>query len=392
MTDTTQFLIKHGLPLVFAAIFVEQLGLPLPAAPWLLAAGALSAAGKFNFLSGLAVTVTACLIADAIWFSLGRHRGNRILGLLCRISLEPDSCVRRTQNLFTKYGLRGVVVAKFLPGMSTVVPPLAAMSGVTAGRFFPADALGAMLYGGCFLGVGYFFSNQIEQIGAAISDIGGSALSLILGVVAVYLAYKFWQRQRLLRELRMARITVDELRQKLDADEDLVIVDLRSSAALQEDPLVIRGAIHVSMDEIEKRQYDLPRDRDIIVYCSCPNEVSSAKVALRLQRKGFTRIRPLLGGIDAWREQRHPMEPHSRIVTDVAGSGPISLNSASALVPIPFTVGNPTSAPRRRPRAKWSCKPKALPAGHGTSSPPNTASATRYPDFNAPQEYAAKCS
>lgn len=341
MPQTTQFLVQHGLPLVFAAILLEQLGLPLPAAPWLLAAGALSAVGKFSFASGLAVVVIACLMADALWFSLGRRHGNRILGLLCRISLEPDSCVRRTQNLFTKYGLRGVVAAKFLPGMSTVVPPLAAMAGVAPSRFFPADALGAVLYGSCFLGVGYFFSNQIEQIGAALSDIGGSALSLILGLVALYVAYKFWQRQRLLRELRMARITVDELRQKLDAGEEVLILDLRSSAALQEDPLVIRGAMHVNLDEIEKRQYELPRDRDIIVYCSCPNEVSSAKVALRLQRKGFTRIRPLLGGIDAWREQRHPMEPHSPTVTIMAG-GP-TISSATPLVAVPITVADQDS-------------------------------------------------
>lgn len=310
MTEATQFLVKHGLPLIFGAIFLEQLGLPLPAAPWLLAAGALAAAGKFGFVSGLTITVLACLIADSIWFCLGRYRGNQVLGFLCRISLEPDSCVRRTQNLFTRYGLRGVVVAKFLPGMSTVAPPLAAMSGVPANRFFLADALGALLYAGCYLSLGYFFSNQIEQIGAAIADIGGSALTLIIGVLALYVAYKFWQRQRLLRELRMARITVEELRQKLDAGEDLVILDLRSMAALEEDPLVIQGAIHVNMDEFEKREYELPRNRDIIVYCSCPNEVSSAKVALRLQRKGFTRVRPLLGGIDAWREQRHPLQTY----------------------------------------------------------------------------------
>jgi membrane protein DedA with SNARE-associated domain/rhodanese-related sulfurtransferase len=351
MTETIQFLVKHGLPLVFGAILLEQMGLPLPAAPWLLAAGALSATGKFSLLSGLAVTVLACLIADAFWFYLGRYRGNQVLALLCRLSLEPDSCVRRTQNLFTKYGLRGVVLAKFLPGMGTVAPPLAAMSGVAAGKFFSADALGAVLYGGCFLCFGYFFSNQIEQIGAALSDIGGSALSLVLGLLALYVAYKFWQRQRLLRELRMARISVDELRQKLDAGEDLVILDLRSSAALQEDPLVIRGAIHLTMDDLEKHQYELPRDRDIIVYCSCPNEVSSARVALRLQRKGFTRVRPLLGGIDAWRGQSHPMEPHSRALAHVMGSdSTISANPSPALVPIDSgnqdpSATNPQSSP-----------------------------------------------
>src|SRR5690242_13561970 len=141
MSQTTQFLINHGLPLVFAAVFVEQMGLPLPALPWLLAAGALSAAGKFNLLLGLAATLFACLAADAFWFYLGRYRGNQVLALLCRISLEPDSCVRRTQNVFTKYGLRGVLVAKFLPGMSTVAPPLAGMYGIGAGRFLFVDGV-----------------------------------------------------------------------------------------------------------------------------------------------------------------------------------------------------------------------------------------------------------
>ncbi len=308
MSQTSQFLISHGLLLVFAAVFVEQMGLPLPATPLLLAAGALAAVGKFNLPFGVALTVVACLLGDAIWFYLGRYRGNQVLGLLCRISLEPDSCVRRTQNVFTKYGLRGVLVAKFVPGMSTVAPPLAGMAGISVGQFLLVDAVGSLLYGGCFLAVGYFFSNQIEQLLAAVVRIGGSALSLLAGLATLYIGYKYWQRQRLLRELRMARITVDELRQKLDAGEEVVILDLRSTAALEEDSALIPGAIHMRMEDLELRQLEIPRDQDVIVYCSCPNEASSARVALRLQRKGFTRVRPLLGGIDAWREQNYPMD------------------------------------------------------------------------------------
>src|SRR5215470_7778375 len=158
MNDTTQFLINHGLPLVFAAVFVEQMGLPLPAPPWLLAAGALSAIGKFNISLGLLVTVVACLLADTIWFYLGRYRGNQVLTFLCRISLEPDSCVRRTQNVFTKYGLPGIIVAKFVPGVSTVAPPVAGMSNISAWRFLFVDAIGSLLYGGCLLGFGYAFN------------------------------------------------------------------------------------------------------------------------------------------------------------------------------------------------------------------------------------------
>ena len=308
MTVTTQFLINHGLPLVFVAVFIEQMGLPLPALPWLMAAGALSATGQFSLLLGLTVTVIACLVADAFWFYLGRYRGNQVLGLLCRISLEPDSCVRRTQNVFTRYGLRGVLVAKFVPGLSTVVPPLAGMAGVSASRFLLMDAVGSLLYGGCFICLGYFFSNQIQQIGEALAGIGGSALGLIAGLAGLYVGFKFWQRHRLLRELRMARITVDELRRKQEAGEDVTVLDLRSRSAVEQDPSIIRGAVLFSLDDIEKRQHELPRDREIIVYCSCPNEVSSARMALALQRRGFTRVRPLLGGIDAWREQKYPLD------------------------------------------------------------------------------------
>src|SRR5262245_2723991 len=314
LNETSQFLVRHGLPLVLAVVFVEQMGLPIPALPFLLAAGALSATGKFNLLLGILVTLIACLIADTFWFYLGRYRGNQVLGFLCRISLEPDSCVRRTQTVFTRYGLRGVVVAKFVPGMSTIAPPLAGMARVPIGQFLLFDGFGALLYGSSFLCLGYLFSNQIGQIGAAIAQIGGSALTLMAGLAALYVAYKYWQRRSLLRELRTARITVAELRQKLDAGENPVILDMRSKAELGRDPSVIRGAVHLVLDEVEKRRHEFPHDRDIIVYCSCPNEATAARVALLLQRHGFTRVRPLLGGIDAWREQNYPMESRTSVV------------------------------------------------------------------------------
>jgi membrane protein DedA with SNARE-associated domain/rhodanese-related sulfurtransferase len=307
MTETTQFLMRHGLPLVFGAVLIEQLGVPIPAVPLLLAVGALSATGNFSLVMGIFVTVIACLIADASWFYLGRYRGNQVLGFLCRIALEPDSCVRRAQNVFTRYGLRGIVVAKFVPGMSTVAPPLAGMAGIHAVRFLAVDAVGALLYGSIFLGLGYAFSRQIDQIGAAITHIGGSALSLVVVVAAAWIGYKFWQRQRLLRELRTARITVTELRQKVEAGEQPVILDLRSPAELEQNPAVIAGAIHLLLEDVESRRHEFPHDRDIVVYCSCPNEVTAAKVALLLQRKGFTRVRPLLGGIAAWRAENYPM-------------------------------------------------------------------------------------
>lgn len=307
MNQTSQFLIDHGPWIVFGVVFLEQMGLPLPAMPWLLAAGALSANGKFNLLGGVAIAVMACLIADSFWFYLGRRRGNQILALICRISLEPDTCVRRTLNVFTRYGMRGVMAAKFIPGMSTITPPLAGMAGAGAWRFLFFDGLGSLFYCGIYMLLGYFFSSQITQIGATIAHAGGGVLSLLAGISALYIAFKYWQRQRLLHKLRIARITVAELRQKQESGEAPVILDLRSRTELEIDPSIISGAVHIDVEDFAKRAHEFPHDRDIIVYCSCPNEVTSARMALQLHRKGFTRVRPLLGGIDAWRKGNHPM-------------------------------------------------------------------------------------
>jgi membrane protein DedA with SNARE-associated domain/rhodanese-related sulfurtransferase len=321
MTGMTHYLISHGVLLVFGAVLVEQLGLPLPAVPWLLAAGALSGSGQPSFLLCLEASVIACLIADTLWFYLGRHRGSQVLGLLCRLSLEPDTCIRRTMDVYTRFGMQGVVIAKFLPGMGTVAPPLAGMSGSSISRFLLFDGLGSLLYCGSLLLLGSLFKSQLAHIGAALSEIGGSALIVLAALAALYVAFKFWRRQRILRELRMARITVAELRQKQDAGEKPVILDLRSEVELSLDPSIISGAVHVGLKEIDTWHHGFPHDQDIILYCSCPNEVTSARVALQLRRKGFTRVRPLLGGIDAWRKSSFPMEVHVEPMATAAPLG-----------------------------------------------------------------------
>jgi len=315
MNETLGFLVRHGPAVLFAAVFIEQIGVPLPAAPWLLAAGALAGAAKINWLVGLSAAVVGSLLADLIWFYLGRHGGHRVLNLLCRISLEPDSCVRRTQGLFTRYGMRGVVAAKFIPGLSTLLPPLAGSSGLSTPRFLFFDGLGSLLYAGGFILLGVLFSQQLEQVIGALAGLGRGALGVVVGLAGLYIGYKYFQRHRLLNELRMARITVDELRQKQETGENLVILDLRSHDELEQNPSLIRGALHMTMEELQRRQREIPRDRDIILYCSCPNEVSSARAALLLHRSGLLRVRPLLGGIDAWKERNYPLEQRSVAAT-----------------------------------------------------------------------------
>src|SRR6266850_7727009 len=190
MNGIAQFLIHYGLPFLFMVVFVEQLGFPIPALPWLLIAGALSASGQFNLPLGILVTVLACLISDTIWFGLGRRRGNQVIRFLSRFSLELKSCVRRADKDLSKRRLFGVLLSKFIPGIGTVAPPLAGMSRVNPVRFFCVDAIGSLLYALCWLGIGYVFSPQIARIEAVVARIGLSLFILIVTAVIGYSVFK----------------------------------------------------------------------------------------------------------------------------------------------------------------------------------------------------------
>src|SRR6267154_1351497 len=193
MNEIVEFLARHGAIILFAVVFIEQVGVPLPAAPWLLAAGALAGSGKMNWAAALCAATFGSMLADLIWFYLGRYRGQRVLRLLCRISLEPDSCVRRTQNLYTRYGMPGFVVAKFIPGLNTLAPPLAGNLGMSTSRFLFFDGLSSLLHGGFFILVGVLFSHQLEQILNAFAGLGDGALGVLAVSVALYFAYKYFR-------------------------------------------------------------------------------------------------------------------------------------------------------------------------------------------------------
>lgn len=268
MQATVEFLSRHGYLVLVSWVFAEQIGLPIPAIPILLAAGALAGAGRLSLPASLVSCVLAAMIADAIWFQLGRRRGVQILRLVCRISLEPDSCVRRTEGMFSSHGERTLLFSKFLPGLNTVAPPLAGVVHMGLGRFLVFDALGTLLWAGTFLGLGYAFTGQIEQIAARAESTGSWALLVAGGGLAGYVAYKLISRQRFLRELRIARIGADELKARVDAGESLVIVDLRHALDVEAEPATIPGAFRMNAEEVQSKPDWLPRDREVILFCT----------------------------------------------------------------------------------------------------------------------------
>jgi membrane protein DedA with SNARE-associated domain len=268
MNSTLEFLVRHGYVVLLGWVFVEQIGLPIPSIPLLLAAGALAGTGRMNIFAALFISMFAAICADSMWYQLGRIKGIKILQLLCKISLEPDSCVRRTEGVFSRQGARSLIFAKFLPGLGTVAPPLAGVFHMRPARFLMFDAMGTLLWAGSFLGVGFVFSGQIERIAERIGALGGGMGVTLVTFFALYILYKFIGRQRFLRQLRIARITVDELKEKIDGGEQIVIVDLRHSMDFEADPQTIPGAFRMDAGELQEKNDRLPRDRDVILYCT----------------------------------------------------------------------------------------------------------------------------
>lgn len=308
MQSLLKFLAENGYPVVFAWVLLEQLGLPVPALPLLLAAGALAGAGKLSAAVVLGVAVVAALAGDAVWYWLGRRRGSKVLSFLCRISLEPDSCVRRSEVFFEKNPVSSLIGAKFLPGLNTLSPPMAGILGMSFPRFLVLDGLGSLLWAGSGVGLGLIFSDQLEYIAGVLSRFGSLAGTVAVAGLAAYIFWKYWQRRQFLKSLRTAQISPEELYELIQAGERPVVIDLRLGSGQEDGVEVIPGSMLMSLEEVEHRHHEIPRDREIVFYCACPNEASSARAALILKRKGVERVRPLTGGFDAWVERSFPLE------------------------------------------------------------------------------------
>jgi membrane protein DedA with SNARE-associated domain/rhodanese-related sulfurtransferase len=304
----THILLMYGYLLLFIWVLVEQLGIPLPATPVLLAAGALSVDGPIHFYTAFLTGVAATLIADSFWFLVGRRHGHYVLRILCKLSLEPTTCVRRTQDSFGRR--RGVMLAfaKFVPGLGMLAPPVAGQNGMGFANFILFDGIGATLWIGVLLSVGRFFGDALKRDPSLLNWAGRfSGALLLLGIVGFFIG-RLYRRRTVLKHLAASRLEPEQLKQLLDAGEPVYIVDLRHPLELLPDPFMLPGALHFSPDEITKRHGEIPRDRDVVLYCTCPSEATAAKTALTLLNLGIERVRPLRGGFDEWKKLGYPLD------------------------------------------------------------------------------------
>jgi membrane protein DedA with SNARE-associated domain/rhodanese-related sulfurtransferase len=324
MAQLMSLMVLHAVAVVFVASFTARLGLPVPAAAVLVVCGALLAAGAVSIPAVVLAAVVANLLGDGVWFYAGRRFGYRFMRLLCRISLSPDSCVRRGESLITNWGGMSLVAAKFVPGVSVVAPPMAGALGMTLRRFICFDIGAALIWTGVFLGLGWLFREQIQDVLAVLAQAGGIA-TLALGVVLIaLLALRYWRRLAMRRLAGVPRITVDELHALMGGEQPPLVIDVRGDAGVQIEPRRIPGAMPLTLKEIQRHRHAvlpalllLDKERDVVLYCNCPNEISAAQAARMLMARGVVlRARPLAGGLEAWVASGRPTSVHTDAVLE----------------------------------------------------------------------------
>lgn len=289
---------EYGVGIVFLNVLIEQLGAPIPAYPVLMVTGAIHGPGLAQQLQLIAVAVLAALIADGVWYAMGRRYGRRVLARVCKISLSPDSCVQNTESLYGRWGAKSLLIAKFVPGFASIASALAGAVGTSPARFVLFDGLGALLWVGSAVMLGGLFSSTLEDLLAVLAQLGQWGLLLLGAAFAVFIARRWWSRRQVIRSLRMERLTVAELSDMLNSGDLPVILDVRVGAAF--DASHIPGAHSYDPHAKGAQLPAIDPQAAVVVYCACPNEVSAARIAQLLRRAGVSRVRPLLGGIDAW--------------------------------------------------------------------------------------------
>jgi membrane protein DedA with SNARE-associated domain/rhodanese-related sulfurtransferase len=335
------FFVHYAYLIIFLWVLVEQIGIPIPSIPVLLTAGTLSATHKVSHPYVVLAVLAACLISDTVWFSLGRRYGNSVLKLLCRLSFEASTCVSKTEGYFTRRGPVTLLFAKFVPGLSTVAAPIAGQTGMPYGRFLMWDLAGSFIWGETFILAGRFFGDLAKKSAPFFQWLGHFAFIIFILMVLGFLAHRILKQRKFLQQVRELRLEPSELKAMLDTAETAgttppFIVDLRHPLDYLPDPRVLPGALRIGPNELKLHNEIIPRDRDVILYCTCPSEETSAKLALQLHKMGVYRVRPLRGGFDGWKEAGYPLvdyvtdAPTSPVVEHILPAG----TSTSQTVPL----------------------------------------------------------
>jgi membrane protein DedA with SNARE-associated domain/rhodanese-related sulfurtransferase len=302
------YLVHTTYPILFVVVFARQLCIPLPSILFLLSAGALAGSGKLSYAGVLAVATLGCVLADSVWFEAGRLRGKRVLRLLCALAPDPSHCIRKARATFAGRGLNLLLIAKFVPGLDGVCPPLAGMSGTTRRSFIVHDAAGAALWSGTYITCGFVFAKELEQI-ARYTSVLANALILIFGIpFLIFFVWKMLLLLRLMRLLRSRQIAPELLKARLDEGQKVGVIDLLRFEDDPEEIVGIPGAVRLDPGELRhKRKIILPDGLDVVLYCRSKNSFVSARVAAVMRGHGIDSVYVLAGGLSAWEAMKFPV-------------------------------------------------------------------------------------
>lgn len=305
--------LRHAYSVMFAWVLVEQAGVPIPSVPLMLAAGTMSAAHRLYLAVIIPLILLACFIADSVWYWLGRRFGSRVLDVLCKVSLDASTCVHRAQGSIARRGGVTLLFAKFVPGVSTIAAPIAGQAGMSFAEFVAYDMTGTLIWAAAWLFAGRFFGDVARRSSEFFATLAHFAAGLVLLMIAGIIIYRYVQRRRFMTELRGLRLEPGALLEMMEASQrdgmdPPFIIDLRHPLDVLTDPMVLPGALRIGPDELRLHREEIPRNREIVLYCTCPSEQTSAKIAMELRRLGIYRVRPLRGGLQGWKDAGYPLE------------------------------------------------------------------------------------
>jgi len=306
--DFIALIAAHGYWIVLTVAFVDQFGTPIPSIAILLAAGAVAGQGQLNAAAVLAAAWVGTIAGDVVLYQAGRWRGQPVMRSLCSFSLAPDTCVRKTEVSFQRLGWKALVIAKFVPGLALFAAPVAGALRMTFAPFLVFDAIGSLLYNVAVIGLGYTLHNQLDMVVGWFRAAGSAAILLVGGAILAFWSWRIFQKRRLIRLLRTRRLTPDQLRARLESTDPIRIIDLRAAIEYDATRQIVPGAIRMDPEELDDRHAEIPRDCDIVLYCTCPNETTSARAALALKSRGIERVFPLEGGLGAWVSRGYPVD------------------------------------------------------------------------------------